>query len=77
MTGFEHDALRGGVWGGGVRFQARRRIAAEVVARGLLSGEVVHESRTGRDRPGGLAAAGIAWDVNRYATLGLDAGWSS
>jgi hypothetical protein len=57
--------------------QARKRIAADVAWQGGLFGEVAHESRTGRDRVGGGARAGVVWDVHRYATLGLEAGWQS
>jgi len=77
LTGFEHDAIRGSAWGFGASVQARRRIAADVAWRALLFGEIAHESRTGGDRPGGGATTGVVWDVHRYATLGLEAGYAS
>jgi hypothetical protein len=77
LTGFEHDAERGSVWGFGVSLQARRRLAPDVALHGLLFAEGAHESRTGRTRPAGAASAGVVWDVHPLVTLGLESGWSS
>jgi hypothetical protein len=77
LTGYDHDAAHGSVWGFGATAEARRRLAAEVALRVQTLVEGVHESRTGRTRPGGQVAAGVVWDVNRYATLGVEAGWES
>jgi hypothetical protein len=76
-TGWEHDATRGSTWGAGLSAEARRRIAPALALRGLLLGELLHESRTRRDRLAGGASAGVVWDPHPFASLGLEAGWAS
>ena len=65
------------MWGLGASVEARRRVAADVAWRAQVFGELAHASRTGRDQPGGGATFGVVWDVHRYATLGIQAGWES
>lgn len=75
LLGAEHDAERGTVWSYGVTAAARKRLAPDVALLGRIAASGAHESRTGRDRPGGAAGAEIVWDVSEFATLGVEAGW--
>jgi hypothetical protein len=77
LTGYQHDATLGSVWSFGAMAQARKRVAANVALQGQLFGELNHEARSGRDRPGGSAVAGVVWDGLPLVSLGLEAGYGS
>lgn len=79
LTGYDHDAVRGSTWGYGLTLRARQRIGNEVALRVSALVEATHATRGPRsdlDRPGVEGAAGLVWDLGKYVTLGLEAGYS-
>jgi hypothetical protein len=77
LTGYQHEAGQGNLWGAGLTLQARQRIASGVAWRVSLLGELAHQSATGRNRFGGGAVGGVVWDDLPLVSLALEAGYQS
>lgn len=79
LTGYDHDAVRGSTWGYGLTLRGRQRIGNDLALRVSGLAEATHATRAprrDRDRPGVMGTAGLVWDVGRYLSLGLEAGYS-